>query len=181
CGLKEDLGAEALAELGAQHDEPGDAKRVKHNRRPHGGGGRIEALDHAAHGNGDGGDVERHQHLAHGDDDHRQPRVAHFGFHTGGGKSLCCHVAPFRIASQASGFETNRSIPNRCDRNLATSCPLTLFPALSSGGANVPRPPLPGETVTMPPPIPLLPGSPMSYSHSPEVSYSPAVTITASV
>jgi hypothetical protein len=58
---------------------------------------------------------------------------------------------------------------------------LTLLPAASSGGAKVPRPPLPGETVTMPPPIPLLPGSPMSYSQSPEVSYSPAVAITASV
>ena len=31
----------------------------------------------------------------------------------------------------------------------------------SSGGANVPRPPLPGAAVTMPPPIPLLPGSPI--------------------
>jgi hypothetical protein len=39
---------------------------------------------------------------------------------------------------------------------------------------------LPGETVTIPPPIPLFPGSPMSYSQSP-VSYRPAVVITARV
>ena len=78
-----------------------------------------------------------------------------------------------RRADQASGFERNRSSPSCCERNFATSWPLTLLPAASSGGANVPRPPLPGETVTMPPPIPLLPGSPMSYSQSPEVSYRP--------
>ena len=35
--------------------------------------------------------------------------------------------------------------------------------------------------MTMPPPIPLLPGNPTSYSQSPDVSYSPAVAITASV
>jgi hypothetical protein len=74
-----------------------------------------------------------------------------------------------------------RSIPSNCDRERATSCPLTLFPAASSGGANVPRPPFPGETATIPPPMPLLPGRPMSYSQSPEVSYMPAVVITASV
>ena len=71
-------------------------------------------------------------------------------------------VAKLRWSSYASGFETNRSIPNRWDRNLATSFPLTLCPALSSGGANVPSPPLPGETVTIPPLIPLFPGRPMS-------------------
>src|SRR5215469_11917455 len=69
-----------------------------------------------------------------------------------------------------SGFDTNKSIPSRSARNLATSCPLTLLPALSSGGANVPRPPFPGDTVTIPPPIPLLPGRPISKSQSPEVS-----------
>ena len=63
---------------------------------------------------------------------------------------------------QAFGFETKRSSPRRCERNFATSCPLTLLPALSRGGAKVPSPPFPGETVTMPPPIPLLPGRPMS-------------------
>ena len=67
-------------------------------------------------------------------------------------------AAPFH----SKGFETNMSNPRLWDRNLATSCPLTLLPAASSGGAKVPRPPLPGETVTIPPPMPLLPGSPMS-------------------
>src|SRR5512132_858664 len=67
-----------------------------------------------------------------------------------------------RYGADSTGIDTNRSMPRRWDRNLATNCPLTLLPALSSGGANVPRPPLPGETVTIPPPIPLLPGSPIS-------------------
>lgn len=40
--------------------------------------------------------------------------------------------------------------------------------------------PLPGETVTIPPLTPLLPGRPMSYIQSPDRSYSPAVAITAS-
>jgi hypothetical protein len=35
-----------------------------------------------------------------------------------------------------SGRDANRSIPSVCERNLATSFPLTLLPALSSGGAN---------------------------------------------
>ena len=73
---------------------------------------------------------------------------------------LCADGDPSRRWSEVygSGCETKRSIPKLCDKYLATSCPLTLLPASSSGGANVPRPPLPGETVTMPPPIPLLPG-----------------------
>ncbi|NCC36060.1 MAG: ion transporter, partial [Chloroflexia bacterium] len=33
----------------------------------------------------------------------------------------------------------------------------------------------------MPPPTPLLPGKPVAYNHSPEVSYIPAVVITASI
>jgi tripeptide aminopeptidase len=63
--------------------------------------------------------------------------------------------------------------------------PTTVF---SNGGLDanwlvnhgVPTVTLPGETVTIPPPIPLLPGKPMSNSQSPEVSYKPAVVITAS-
>ena len=65
-------------------------------------------------------------------------------------------------ASHCSGFDTNRSSPRLWESNLAASWPLTLFPAASRRGANVPRPPLPGATVTMPPPIPLLPGRPTS-------------------
>ena len=38
--------------------------------------------------------------------------------------------------------------------------PRTLLPASSSGGENVPTPPLPGDTVTRPPLTPLLPGRP---------------------
>jgi uncharacterized repeat protein (TIGR03803 family) len=55
-----------------------------------------------------------------------------------------------------------------------------LYGTASSGGAKVPRPPFPGETVTIPPPIPLLPGRPTSYSQRPESSYMPAVVMTAS-
>jgi hypothetical protein len=36
-------------------------------------------------------------------------------------------------------------MPNRCDRCFATSCPLTLLPVVSSGGAKVPKLPLPGD------------------------------------
>src|SRR5262249_32850806 len=61
-----------------------------------------------------------------------------------------------------AGVETKRSRPSRCDRYLATSCPLTLLPAASSSGAKVPAPPLRGETVTRPPPMPLWPGGPTS-------------------
>lgn len=39
---------------------------------------------------------------------------------------------------------------------------------------------MPGATATMPPPMPLLPGTPTSYSQSPEVRYIPAVAMTAS-
>src|SRR3954451_16506198 len=66
------------------------------------------------------------------------------------------------ILDQSSGCDTNRSIPSRCDRNFAANCPFTLLPAASSGGANVPKPPLPGDTATIPPPMPLFPGNPMS-------------------
>src|ERR1700742_4075179 len=34
-----------------------------------------------------------------------------------------------------SGDEISRSSPIRCDKNCATSCPLTLLPASSNGGA----------------------------------------------
>ena len=52
--------------------------------------------------------------------------------------------------------------PSASERYLVMRCPRTLLPAASSGGENVPRPPLPGDTVTMPPLTPLLPGRPMS-------------------
>ena len=45
----------------------------------------------------------------------------------------------------ASGLETNRSRPSARDRKRAASWPRTLLPAASSGGANVPSPPLPGR------------------------------------
>jgi hypothetical protein len=77
-------------------------------------------------------------------------------------------------------LDANRLSPSVLDRCLAASWPLTLFPAPSSSGENVPRPPLPGETAMIPPPIPLFPGTPTSNSQSPEVSYIPAVAMTAS-
>src|SRR6202042_2234880 len=81
---------------------------------------------------------------------------------------------------QVKGAEANRLSPSASERYLVMCCPRTLLPAASSGGENVPRPPLPGDTVTMPPATPLLPGRPTSYSHSPDCSYSPAVASTAS-
>ena len=63
---------------------------------------------------------------------------------------------------QEVGAEANRLSPSASERYLVMSCPRTLLPAASSGGENVPRPPLPGDTVTMPPATPLLPGRPTS-------------------
>src|SRR4029077_6530601 len=81
---------------------------------------------------------------------------------------------------QAIGAEANRLSPSASEMYLVMRCPRTLLPASSSGGENVPTPPLPGDTVTMPPATPPLPGRPTSYSHSPDRSYSPAVASPAS-
>ena len=59
----------------------------------------------------------------------------------------------------AVGADAKRLSPSASERSLVTSCPRTLYPALSRGGEYVPRPSFPGETVTMPPPTPLFPGS----------------------
>src|SRR5918993_1992290 len=80
----------------------------------------------------------------------------------------------------SAGSEVKRLRPSRSDTNFVTSWPRTLLPAASSGGEKVARPPLPGETVTMPPLTPLLPGIPTWYSQSPDNSYKPAVAMTAS-
>ena len=63
---------------------------------------------------------------------------------------------------RGAASEANRFSPSRSARNLVTSWPRTLLPAASSGGEKVARPPLPGDTVTMPPLTPLLPGIPIS-------------------
>ena len=87
-------------------------------------------------------------------------------------------VASHREPCSVSLGAAARTDPNRVwGRKAAASWPFTLLPAASSLGANVPSPPLPGDTVTIPPPMPLLPGNPMVYSHSPEVSYRPAVVM----
>ena len=83
-------------------------------------------------------------------------------------------------STRRRGSDRNRSSPSRFDENLAASWPFTLLPAPSSRGPKVPSAPLPGATATIPPPIPLLPGSPTEESHSPDVSYRQAVVITAS-
>lgn len=67
-------------------------------------------------------------------------------------------TGPPQVVEPAVGRDANRSRPRRSERKRATSCPRTLLPAGSRGGANVPRAPLPGDTVTIPPPMPLLPG-----------------------
>src|SRR5215218_1882872 len=74
--------------------------------------------------------------------------------------STCARGAA--VACAGSGSDENKSRPRRWARNRATSCPRTLFPVASNGGANVAKPPLPGETVTIPPPTPLFPGRPTS-------------------
>src|SRR5512146_3290633 len=63
-----------------------------------------------------------------------------------------------------------RSIPSFSVMYAIASCALTLFPALSSGGANTAIAPLPGTTEIMPPPTPLLDGSPTCHAQLPEPS-----------
>src|SRR4029453_5281056 len=82
-------------------------------------------------------------------------------------------------SGDVTAADANTFSPSRADISLVSSAPRTLLPAWSGRGENVPRPPLPGDTVTMPPLTPLLPGSPISYIHSPERSYRPAVAMTA--
>ena len=95
----------------------------------------------------------------------------------GKGPPVACRFCP---TLPGVGTEVSRLRRIRRDNAAVTRRPCTLLPATSSGGENVPRPPLPGDSVTMPPPTPLFPGRPMSYSHSPDRSYSPHVIITAS-
>src|SRR6187431_770489 len=59
-------------------------------------------------------------------------------------------------------------------------CAFTLLPASSKGGENTAIPYLPGTTAIIPPPTPLLAGTPALYNQIPESSYKPAVDITAS-
>ena len=65
-------------------------------------------------------------------------------------------------AAQASGCDTNRSMPRLLRQEFRDQ----LAPDAVARGVERRReraePPLPGETVTMPPPMPLLPGRPMS-------------------
>src|ERR1700742_3029073 len=70
-----------------------------------------------------------------------------------------------RRPGQAVGTEAKRLRPSASERYLVIRWPRTLLPAASSGGENVPTLPLPGDTVTMPPLTPLLPGRATSYSH----------------
>ena len=62
-------------------------------------------------------------------------------------------------SGHAAGLERKMSRPRRLETNRAASWPLTLFPAGSRRGENVPNPPFPGAPVMIPPPIPLLPGT----------------------
>ena len=66
-------------------------------------------------------------------------------------RPVCSPVTP-RVSTRRG------QIPSRWDRNFAASCPLTLFPAASSGGERC-RDALPGAAVTIPPPMPLFPAA----------------------
>ena len=73
------------------------------------------------------------------------------------------------VPSPARRPSSSPPVPRRTDRGRAgaretgrRAVPRTLLPASSSRGENVPSPPFPGDTVTIPPPIPLFPGSPTS-------------------
>src|SRR5678815_1409402 len=60
-----------------------------------------------------------------------------------------------------------------------TSCALTLLPASSSLGEKTVMAPWPGIMAIMPPPTPLLAGSPTLHAQPPDPSYRPAEVIVA--
>src|SRR5262245_18448711 len=70
--------------------------------------------------------------------------------------------------------------PTMFETSAIAFCALALLPAASSGGEITAIANLPGHTAMMPPPTPLLAGSPVWKSHLPESSYRPAVAMTAS-
>ena len=66
----------------------------------------------------------------------------------------------------------------RCSASLSRSSsliPATLFPLRSSAGPKLPIPMRVGTTAMMPPPTPLLAGTPTRSANSPEPSYIPQV------
>ena len=67
-------------------------------------------------------------------------------------------------------FSANGLPPSAFEIEAIARCARTLLPAASSGGETTAMPNFPGETATMPPPTPLLAGSPVWYSHLPESS-----------
>src|SRR6476661_3217902 len=97
------------------------------------------------------------------------------------GRGCGTRAADQLLGAVGTGTDARMSRPSVRERKAALREPRTLLPAGSSGGENVPSAPLPGDTVTMPPPMPLLPGRPTSYSQSPDVSYIPATSIVVSV
>ena len=85
------------------------------------------------------------------------------------------HVPPRagvpRAQPGVTGSDAKRLSPSASASRRVSSWPRTLLPAASSGGEKrAERRPCPGDTVTMPPLTPLLPGRPTSYSQSPERS-----------
>src|SRR5215471_4451025 len=94
---------------------------------------------------------------------------------------LSCHLLEFaaentKCLSAANDFVHQRGFteygfpPSAFEMSVIAFCARTLFPASSSGGEMTAMPNFPGETAIMPPPTPLLPGSPVRYSHFPESS-----------
>src|ERR1041385_928850 len=75
-----------------------------------------------------------------------------------------------RAARVQRGFGAYGLPPTAFETSAIVFCALTMLPAASSGGEITAMPNLPGETAMMPPPTPLLPGSPVMNSHLPESS-----------
>src|SRR5687767_9251819 len=87
---------------------------------------------------------------------------------------------PYAASHQLLGFAATYGLPpSALEISVIARCARTLLPASSSGGDTMAMPNFPGDTAMMPPPTPLLAGSPVRYSHLPESSYRPAVAITA--
>src|SRR5690606_33662418 len=163
---------EPLRHARGRQDQSRDHQGVGDDRRSDRRGRGLEAGRDRVHGHLQRGDVEDHHDLCEHDDDHRRPRRLR---RLRNGNRTRAHADAPRVA----WVDAKRFKPSRSDRNRVASCPRTLAPLASTSGENVASLPLPGAIVTMPPLTPLLPGSPTSYSHSPERSYIPAAASTA--
>src|SRR5262245_33454004 len=65
------------------------------------------------------------------------------------------------VSRDYRGFDAYGLPPSAFEMSVIARCARTLLPASSSGGETTAMPNLPGETAMIPPPTPLLAGSPV--------------------